>query len=77
VLLEWGVRLVTILALLTILGGLLILALPDTMEGQLIIRLDKTHSIHKADLIGAALVGAGALMTWAAVLAWQRRRIQQ
>lgn len=74
---EWGVRLISILALLTIVVGLLILALPEMMEGQEIVSLDKTHSLRAADLLGAALVAAGAVLTWAAVLAWQRKRIQQ
>ena len=61
----------------TTLIGLVILALPDDLEGPQMVRLDATHSVHVADLIGAGVVGVGALMTWATVLAWQRRRIQQ
>ena len=74
---EWGVRLVTILALLTIVAGLVVLALPDAMEGQEMFRLDAAHSLRAADLIGAGLVAVGALVTWAAILAWQRKRIQE
>lgn len=74
---EWGTRLAAIIALVTILSGLVILALPDTLEGREMIAIDDTHSLNTADLIGAVLVGAGAVMTWAVVLAWQRRRIQQ
>ena len=73
---DWGTRLLAILALLTILSGLLILALPDTLEGREIIEIDQTHSLKVADLVGAALVGVGAVMTWAVVFAWQHRRIQ-
>jgi len=73
---DWGTRLAAIIALVTILGGLLMLALPDTLEGREIITIDDTHSLNMADLVGAALVGVGAVMTWAVVLAWQRRRIQ-
>lgn len=74
---EWGTRLVTILALLIIISGLVVLALPDTMEGRQMIQLDATHSLRAADLIGAVMVVIGATITWVAVLAWQRRRIQQ
>ena len=75
--LDWATRLFTILALVITLIGLVILALPDRLEGQQMVRLDAAHSVHVADLIGAGLVGAGGLTTWAAVLTWQRRRIQQ
>ena len=75
--LEWGTQLITFLALLIIIAGMAVLALPEMMEGGEIAQLDKTHSLHVADLIGAALVGAGAIMAWAAVLTWQRRRIEQ
>jgi hypothetical protein len=73
----WGARLTAILALLAILGGLVVLALPETMEGREILPLDKTHSLHLADLVGAGMVGAGAFATWIAVLTWHRKRIQQ
>ena len=75
--LEWGVRLIAILALVTIIAGLLILALPDAAEGREMIRLDSAHSLRVADLIGAGMVGAGAVVTWATVLAWQRKRFEQ
>jgi uncharacterized protein YjeT (DUF2065 family) len=77
VLFDWGTRLLAIVALLTILSGLLILALPDTLEGREIIEIDATHSLKVADLVGVALVGVGAVMTWTVVFAWQSRRIQQ
>jgi drug/metabolite transporter (DMT)-like permease len=74
---DWGTRLITILALLTIIIGLVVLALPDPQEGREMIRLDATHCLRVADLIGAALVAIGALLIWAALLAWQRKRIEQ
>jgi drug/metabolite transporter (DMT)-like permease len=74
---DWGTRLLAILALLTIVAGLLILSLPEAMEGQEVVSLNKTHSLRVADLLGAALVGLGALAAWATVLAWQRKRLQQ
>lgn len=74
---EWGARLITLLALLTIIAGLVVLALPDAREGQVVITLDAAHSLSVTDLIGAGLVAIGALVTWATVLAWQRKRLQQ
>jgi hypothetical protein len=56
---------------------MVVLALPELMEGGEILQLDKTHSFHLADLVGAIMIGAGAIMAWAAVLTWQRRRIEQ
>ena len=75
--LDWSTRLLTLLALLTTVIGLVVLGLPDTMEGEELVRLDATHSFRRADMIGAGLVGVGVLLTWVTVLAWQRRRIEQ
>ncbi len=75
--LDWGTRLITILALFIILAGLLVLGLPDRMEGQKIIELDATHSLHLADLVGSGMLILGIVTTWATVLAWQRKRIDQ
>lgn len=74
---EWGASLITLLALLIIVSGLVVLALPDAMEGQVMIRLDAAHSLSVTDLVGAGLVAIGALVTWATVLAWQRKRLQE
>ena len=74
---DWGTQIITILALVIIISGMVVLALPELMEGGEILQLDKTHSLHLADLVGAIMIGAGAIMAWAAVLTWQRRRIEQ
>ena len=74
---DWGTQLITILALVIIISGMVVLALPELMEGSEIVQLDKTHSLHLADLVGAAMVGAGIILAWAAVLTWQRKRIEQ
>lgn len=73
---EWGTRLTAILALLTIIAGLVILALPEKMEGKEMVRLDAAHSLRVADVIGAGLVSLGTILSWAAVLTWQRERIE-
>ena len=75
--LDWGTSLITLLAFLTIVAGLVVLGLPDAMEGQVMIRLDATHSLSATDLVGAGLVAIGALVTWATVLAWQRKRLHE
>jgi hypothetical protein len=74
---EWSIRLLTVLALVAIVVGLVVLALPEPMEGKEMIRLDAAHGLRVADLIGAGLVGAGALLTWVSALAWQRQYIEQ
>lgn len=73
---QWGARLVTLLALLTVIAGLVVLALPEDREGPELVRLDATHSLHVTDVIGAGMVAVGVLLIWVAVLAWQRKRIQ-
>jgi uncharacterized protein YjeT (DUF2065 family) len=73
---ERGARLVTLLALLTVIAGLLVLALPNTQEGRELLRLDAAHSLNVADLVGAGLVTLGALLIWVTALAWQRKRLQ-
>ena len=73
--LERSARLITLLALLIAIAGLLVLALSDTREGPELVQLDATHSVRVADLVGAGLITIGALLIWAAVLAWQRRCI--
>ena len=73
---ERGLNLVTGLALLVVISGLLVLALPDSKEGTELIQLDATHSLTVADSVGAAMVAVGALLIWVTILAWQRRRIQ-
>lgn len=73
---QWGARLVTLLALLTVIAGLVVLALPEAREGPELVRLDATRSLHVTDVIGAGMVAVGVLLIWVAVLAWQRKRIQ-
>ena len=73
--LDWGTSLITLLALLTIVAGLVILGLPDRMEGPLMIQLDSAHSLSVTDLLGAGLVAIGAFVTWVTVLVWQRKRL--
>jgi uncharacterized membrane protein len=64
-----------IIALLIIIVGLVVLALPDTMEGKVMVRWSAYHSLRVADIIGGVLVASGAALTWATALAWQRTRI--
>jgi hypothetical protein len=73
---ERSTNLVAGLALLVVIVGLLVLALPDTREGPELLQLDSAHSVRVADLIGGGMVAVGAIVIWVTVLAWQRRRIQ-
>lgn len=74
---ERVAQLTAILALLILLTGLVVLALPDGMEGRQLLSLDAAHSLHVADLVGALLVAMGAALAWVAVLVWQRRTLRQ
>jgi hypothetical protein len=76
VVLKWGARLGTVLALLVVIAGLVVLALPDPMEGGVLVSLDAMHCVREADLLGAGMVAAGAVLVWLIVLIWQRKRIQ-
>lgn len=73
---ERGTNLLALLALAIIVAGLVVLALPDAMEGRLLIQLDPAHSLREADLAGLGMVTAGAILIWLTVLAWQRRHSQ-
>jgi hypothetical protein len=67
--LRWTAALA--LALLAI--GLFALAIPDLYEGPVVFALDAQHAVRALDLLGAVLIGAATLLTWAVGLAWQRR----
>jgi hypothetical protein len=73
---KWGVRIFVILALVMLVAGLVVLALPDEVEGQQLIQLDDTHSVRVADVVGAAMAAGGALLAWVTVLAWQRKTVR-
>lgn len=73
---QWGAHLVTLLALLTVIAGLLVLALPEARQGPELVRLSATRSLHVADFIGAVTVAVGVVLIWATVLAWQRKCIE-
>jgi hypothetical protein len=74
---ERGMCLGAIVALLIIVIGLVVLALPDTMEGQVVVSWSAYHSLRVADLVGGVLVAGGAGLTWITALAWQRTRIEE
>lgn len=74
---ERGIRTAAILALLVLLAGLIVLALPDEMEGQQLFQLDAAHSLHIADIVGTVMVLVGAALTWVAVWTWQRKTLHE
>ena len=73
---ERGSNLITGLALLVVISGLLVLALPESKEGTELIQLDAAHRLTVADFVGATMVAVGALLIWVTILVWQRKRIQ-
>ena len=74
---DWRVLLLSTLAFLTLLAGLLALAIPDSDEGGVILSLDDAHSVRELDGMGFVLVGIGGALAWGAGLLWQRRMIWQ
>ena len=72
---NWQVKIIIALALLTVLGGLIMLALPKPQGGPMLVQWAPNHSLYLADLMGVALAAAGILVAWAASLVWQRRRL--
>ncbi len=63
-------------ALLIVLAGLLVLALPDPYEGGVLYDLDAAHSIRELDGIGLALLVMGGAASWWAGMLWQRRMVR-
>jgi drug/metabolite transporter (DMT)-like permease len=61
------------LAVLLLLAGLAVLAVPNGYEGPSLWVLSPMHEICEADVVGVALLMVGSLLSWATALAWQRR----
>jgi len=51
-------------ALLSLLLGLVIVALPDSASGSVVWALDATHGLRVADVIGALMLVSGSALTW-------------
>jgi len=69
------VVLLSVLALLLLLVGLVVLALPDPYEGRVLYEMDPTHSVRAVDMVGLGLVVTGGLSAWGAGWLWQRRTL--
>ncbi len=67
------VLLLSAAALLIVLAGLLVLALPDSYEGGTLYTLDATHSVRALDGVGLILLAMGGTLSWGAGILWQRR----
>lgn len=70
---DWRVFVLAAVGFIGILGGLIVLALPDPYEGSALYALDASHSICLMDLVGLALVALGGGVAWWAGVLWQRR----
>ena len=71
--LQWQVILLAALAVLLLLGGLIMLILPDPQEGPVLYTIDEQHSIRALDILGAVLLVLGCALAWSAGAVWQRR----
>lgn len=69
---DGRVSVLAAIGFLSILGGLLVLALPSPYEGAALYILDSNHSFSQMDLLGLALVALGAGAAWDAGAVWQR-----
>jgi len=67
-----GVFVLAVVGLLGILGGLLVMALPDPYEGGPLYTIDASHAVSRMDLVGLGLVGLGGIAAWGAGRLWQR-----
>lgn len=74
---DWRVLLFSAISCLALLAGLLMLAMPDSYEGQTLYEIDATHSVRRLDGLGLGLVVAGVAEAWATGLFWQRRMQQE
>lgn len=70
---DWRVSVLAAIGFLAILGGLIVMALPDPYEGSALYAMDASHAICLMDIIGLALVALGGGVAWWAGVLWQRR----
>jgi drug/metabolite transporter (DMT)-like permease len=70
---QWQVILLAALAVLLLLAGLVILILPDTLEGPVVKQIDEEHAIRAFDVLGSVLLVLGCALSWSAGALWQRR----
>jgi len=68
---KW-VSVLAVISFLGILGGLLVMALPDPYEGEPVYTMDVAHAVSQMDLVGLGLVGLGGIAAWGAGRLWQR-----
>jgi len=70
---QWRVILLSALAVLLQVAGLVSLVLPDRYEGPLLYAINEQHSICALDGLGALLLLIGCFVAWSAGVVWQRQ----
>lgn len=70
---DWRISVLAGIGFLGILGGLVVMALPDSYEGGALYTMDASHAVSRMDLLGLALVALGGGITWWAGMWWQKR----
>jgi hypothetical protein len=58
-------------ALLLLLLGLLVVALPDSISGPVVWTLNADHGLRVADVVGVPMMMTGSALTWIISLIWQ------
>jgi hypothetical protein len=69
---DWRISLLAGLAVFIILASLLILALPDRYEGEIIYTMDAAHTVRVLDAVGLCLLAVGGMAALAAGILWKR-----
>ena len=63
-----------LLSLSFLISGLVLVAIPDSMSGDVVLTFTANHGLREADLIGLALLVAGIGLTWLTGWVWQWRQ---
>lgn len=71
--LHWQVILLSALALLLLISGLVALVLPEPYEGPALYQFDDQHVVRALDLAGAMLLVLGCLAACGAGFSWHRK----
>ena len=63
-----------LLSLSFLIGGLVLVAIPDSISGSVVWTFTANHGLRQADLIGLALLAVGIGLTWLTGWVWQWRQ---
>ncbi len=70
---DWTVLALSVAGIGFMLLGLIAFALPAAYEGELLLLLNPSHSLHIMDVAGGFALGLGIVLTWLGGMLWQRQ----